>query len=340
VRDSISVVLPAFNEKANLEELLPDVLAVLDGVDGSHEVLVVDDGSTDGTAAWIGTITDRRVRCIRLRRNSGKSAALRIGFEHARGDVIVTMDADYQDDPRELPLLLAALDEVDLVSGRRAVRHDRFVKRTTSRLYNKATSVVSGVPGRDFNSGFKAMRREVAESLELYGELHRYQPVLAAWQGYRVGEVDVEHHARRHGSTKFGAARFWRGMLDLVTVKFLTSYNARPFHFFGGAGFALGFVGMVLLGWMLVLKLGGTDVGGRPALIAGVLLTVIAVQLVSLGLLAELSVHLRNRREVLVAVEEVGRPTRPVLYEVSTLAGGTRNGGPSGSELPAVASQT
>ena len=149
--------------------------------------------------------------------------------------------------------------------------------------------------GRDFNSGFKAMRRELATSLGLYGELHRYIPVLAQWRGYRVGEVDVEHHERRHGSSKFGRARFWRGFLDLITVKFLTTYTGRPFHLFGGVGVVMGIVGSALLSWMLVERLLGHQVGTRPALLAGVLLVVVALQMVLLGLLAELSVHLRRQ---------------------------------------------
>jgi glycosyltransferase involved in cell wall biosynthesis len=239
------------------------------------------------------------VRYIRLRRNAGKSAALSIGLDHVRGELVVLMDADGQDDPNELAKMLARLDEgVDLVTGRRAIRHDRFVKRTTSKLYNGATSKVTGVPGKDFNSGFKVMRRDVADSLEMYGELHRYIPVLAVWNGFKVAEVDVEHHERLHGRSKFGRARFWRGFLDLVTVKFLTTYTARPFHLFGGLGFVIGAVGLGLLVWMTVSKLLGNAIGDRPALQLGVLLVVVAVQMVSLGLLAELMVNLRRRRRL------------------------------------------
>jgi glycosyltransferase involved in cell wall biosynthesis len=249
---------------------------------------------------------------VRLRRNAGKSAALSAGLARAQGEYVVLMDADGQDDPSQIPRLLAALDadeSVDLVTGRRAVRHDRFVKRTTSRLYNRATSMVTGVEGRDFNSGFKAMRRDLATGLELYGELHRYIPVLAQWRGFRVAEVDVEHQERRHGSSKFGRARFWRGFLDLITVKFLTTYTGRPFHLFGGLGVLMGAAGSGLLGWMLVEKLLGNPIGTRPALLAGVLLVVVGVQMVLLGLLAELSVHLR--RDTGAAVVEVDAAVRP-----------------------------
>jgi dolichol-phosphate mannosyltransferase len=297
----VSVVLPAYNERENLEELLPETVAVLRGEGFTFEIIVVDDGSSDGTAELMRTLVSSEVVSIRFRRNAGKSAALDAGLATARGEYIVLMDADGQDDPREIPRLLAALDdgdELDLVTGRRAVRNDRFVKRTTSHVYNRATSIVTGVPGRDFNSGLKAMRRELATGLELYGELHRYIPVLAQWRGFRVGEVEVQHHARRHGESKFGRARFWRGFLDLITVKFLTTYTGRPFHLFGGTGVLMGIIGTGLLGWMLVERIQGQRIGSRPALLAGVLFVVVGVQLVMLGLLAELSVHLRRRTDL------------------------------------------
>ena len=209
------------------------------------------------------------------------------------------MDADGQDDPHELPLLLEALDgEFDLVTGRRATRNDRFVKRQTSKVYNAVTRSVTGVEGRDFNSGFKVMTAEVARNLHLYGDLHRYIPVLAAWQGFAVTEVDVHHRARISGSSKFGVVRFWRGLLDLVTVKFLVQYRTRPFHLFGGLGIGLGTIGGGILVWMVITKLSGSPIGERPALILGVLLVVVSVQMLSLGLIAELVVNLHRRRNL------------------------------------------
>lgn len=296
----VSVVLPAYNEADNLAELVPEITAVLQDAGLTHEVLVVDDGSTDGTAELMRQFQGRDVRTVTLRRNVGKSAALDAGLARVEGEYVVLMDADGQDDPQQIPKLLVALDadgDLDLVTGRRAVRQDRLVKRGTSRLYNRTTSLVTGVDGNDFNSGFKAMRRELATTLGLYGELHRYIPVLAQWRGFKVAEVDVEHHERRHGESKFGRARFWRGFLDLITVKFLTTYTGRPFHLFGGIGVVTGVVGTALLTWMLVERIMGNRVGTRPALIAGVLLVVVAIQMVMLGLMAELSVFLRRDRE-------------------------------------------
>lgn len=298
---ALSVLMPAYNERENLEELIPETLAVLDSMPGESEIVVVDDGSTDGTAARLRAIDDPRVHLVRLRRNAGKSAALSAGLTRVHGDVVVLMDADGQDDPGEIPRLVALLDEreLDLVTGSRAAdRHDRFVKRNTSKIYNRATAIVSGVNLRDFNSGLKVMRGELAASLEMYGELHRYIPVLAHWSGFAVGEEPITHHERRHGDTKFGRARFWRGFLDLITVKFLTTYTSRPFHLFGGAGIIMGLIGSALLMWMGILKVVGDPIGERPALLIGVFLVVVAVQMVSMGLIAELIVNLRRRRNL------------------------------------------
>jgi glycosyltransferase involved in cell wall biosynthesis len=303
---AITVLMPAFNEAPNLVEIVPRTLQVLQSLAPLYEVVVIDDGSHDDTAGAMAELGTRHpeLRLLRLRRNYGKSTALQAGFDHARGDVIVLMDADGQDQPEEIPKLLEALDAgLDLATGRRAERSDRLVKRHTSRLYNRVTAGVTGVSGRDFNSGLKAMKREVMSPLVLYGELHRYIPVLAQWAGFRVGEVDVTHAARLHGSSKFGRARFWRGFLDLLTVKFITTYTRRPFHLFGGLGAFFGVVGSALLAWMFVIRITGGGIGNRPALFAGILFVVVGVQLMSLGLIAELIVHFRQDRDPDVLIE-------------------------------------
>lgn len=295
---SVRAVLPAFDEGDNLEAVVGELADVLATTFARFEIVVVDDGSTDDTAAVLARIEAARpqVRSIALRRNAGKSAALRAGLEAVDTDLVLLMDADGQDDPAEVPRLLAAVDEgADLVTGRRHQRRDRAVKRVTSRLYNWTTARLTGVDGHDFNSGFKLMTGEVAGSIELYGELHRYIPVLAAWGGYESREVDVNHRERRHGRSKFGRNRFWRGLLDLVTVKFLTTYDTRPFHLIGGAGLLVGAAGTALLAWMLVERILGHTVGNRPALLAGVTLAVVGVQLISVGLIAELIVALHRR---------------------------------------------
>lgn len=298
------VVIPALDEAENLPVVVPAVLAQGLVLESGGAVLVVDDGSTDGTADAVRALAAEHGEAVRLLsfgRNRGKAAALQEGFglalEHG-ADVIVMMDADGQDDPGELRRLVKQLDTGDdLVTGARTVRRDRFVKRHTSRLYNRVTSLLSRTPGRDFNSGYKVMRASVARDVApmMYGEMHRYLTVIAHWRGYRVAEVPVEHHARLHGTSKYGIARFWRGFIDLVTVRFLMSYESRPSHLFGGVGAASSGIGGLMLLYLLVLRLAGQQVGNRPMLIAAVLLVVVGVQLVLFGLHAELIVYLRNR---------------------------------------------
>lgn len=297
------VVVPALDEAENLEVLVPRILENVAKIPGGGHVLVVDDGSRDRTPEVMAALIAAHdcVHVDRSVRNRGKAAAMQRGFARALDEgatAIVMMDADGQDDPEELPRLVARLDEgFDLVTGARVERHDRFIKRHTSRLYNWATGRLSGAPGRDFNSGFKAMRPDVARDVSpmLYGELHRYVTVIAHWLGYRITEEPVEHHERMFGKSKYGIARFFRGFMDLMTVRFLMSYEHRPSHLFGGIGLGSLFLGVVVLAYLTVLRLMGSTIGDRPALIAGVLLVVVGVQLLLFGLLAELVVYNRQR---------------------------------------------
>ena len=300
------VVIPALDEAVNLAVVVPRVVAEVDTFAPGGRVLVVDDGSTDDTAKVMAELMADHpgVELETLRHNEGKAAALRRGFDRvldAGASRVVMMDADGQDDPRELGRMIEALEAgADLVTGARLLRRDRFVKRTTSRLYNRATGVLSGAPGRDFNSGYKAMSADVAAAVcpMLYGEMHRYLTVVAHSLGYRVAEVSVEHHPRIAGESKYGLARFWRGFSDLVTIRFLLSYENRPSHLFGGVGALSFLLGVVVLGYLTGVKIfAGAPIGDRPLLIAGVLLVLVGLQLTLFGLLAELVVHARNRTQ-------------------------------------------
>ncbi len=298
-RPQICAILPAYNEAENLPLVVPELAEVLHQRFSRWEILVVDDGSTDGTPEVLEKLrTDLpQLRTIRQRRNYGKSEALRTGFDAVDAELVALMDADGQDDPREFDKLLMKFDEgFDVVTGRRSIRHDRPVKRFASKVYNWTTSKVSGVEGRDFNSGFKLMLGDVAKSLDMYGEMHRYIPPLAEFAGYRSAEVDVNHRDRLAGASKFGRSRLWRGFFDLITVKFLTTYNARPFHLIGAAGLVCGLLGFGLLGWMGAIRLSGGAIGTRPALLIGVLLVVVSIQLTLVGLLAELMIYESRRR--------------------------------------------
>lgn len=304
--DATWIVLPAYNEAENLEAVIGEILAVCDREVIPVVVLLVDDGSTDGTAVVLQELADGdpRVLSRRLRRNEGKSAALSLGLRVAvknGAGAIVMMDADGQDNPNDLGRLLAQLaDGSDLVTGARLVRHDRWLKRVTSRLYNTVTRLVSGIDGTDFNSGYKAMTPELAVALvpTLYGELHRYLTVVSAWRGFVVTEVEVTHRARLAGKSKYGIARFWRGLVDLLTIRFLMTYENRPSHLFSGVGLVTSLVGVGILAYLTVLWFTGVSIGDRPILIAGVLLVLAGLQVLLFGLIAELLVFGRHRDRV------------------------------------------
>ncbi len=289
----VSVIVPVFDEAATVVELARRILAVADRADlPIVEIVFVDDGSRDGSWGAMAALADvePRVKALRLRRNFGKATALALGIQASRGEVVVTMDADLQDDPDELPRLLAALeDDVDLVSGWKLDRRDPLSKTLPSRLFNRVTARLSGLSLHDFNCGYKVYRREIFDTVKLYGELHRYIPVLAHAQGFRVTELPVSHHPRAHGRSKYGVERFVKGFLDLVTVLMLTRFAQRPGHLFGGLGVLLGAVGCGLLVYLSGLKLlSGAEIGGRPLLLLGVMLAIIGVQVTLFGVLGEL----------------------------------------------------
>jgi dolichol-phosphate mannosyltransferase len=284
------VVVPVHDEERSVALLHGELAAALEPLD-EWEVVFVDDGSTDGTFAALTRLHAAHddVRVVRLRRNFGKAAALQAGFEETAGDVVVTIDGDGQDDPAEIPRLLAKLDEgFDLVSGWKTRRRDPVTRRALSRIFNAVTGRLSGLRLHDLNCGLKAYRAEVVRGLRIYGELHRFIPVLAHYRGFRVAELPVNHRPREHGRSRYGVERYVRGFLDLLTVTFMGRYRHRPLHLFGGVGLLLGAIGTLVLVYLTVLKISGEAIGHRPLLLLGVLLVVVGVQLLSLGLVSEL----------------------------------------------------
>jgi glycosyltransferase involved in cell wall biosynthesis len=309
----ISVVVPIHNEERSVALLLDELSSALEPLDREWEVVFVDDGSTDGSFGALTRLhaANENVRVVRLRRNFGKAAALAAGFEEASGELIVTIDGDLQDDPAEIPRLLAKLDEgFDLVSGWKARRQDPWSRRLLSRVFNAATSRLSGLRLHDMNCGLKAYRAEVVRGLSLYGELHRFLPVLAHHRGFRIAELPVNHRPREHGRSRYGLERYLRGFFDLMTVSFIGRYRHRPLHLFGGLGLALGGLGLAVLVYLTVVKLSGDAIGHRPLLTLGVLLVVVGLQFFSLGLISEfvLSQHEeRAERRAELRVEETLR---------------------------------
>jgi glycosyltransferase involved in cell wall biosynthesis len=301
-KKEISVVIPAYNEAESLPALCSEISEVMKSVTDSYEVIIVDDGSNDGTGKIIRSLHKNdqgHVIGIQLRANFGKAAALKVGFKEAQGEIIITMDADLQDDPREIPNFISKIREgYDLVSGWKQNRRDSFVKNNSSKFFNFTTSLFSKIKLHDFNCGFKAYRAEVAKSLDLYGQLHRYIPVIVGNQGYKIAEIPVHHRRRKYGKSKYGPVRFLNGFLDLLTVLVLTKYFRRPAHFFGGLGMlALG-SGFVIGLYITYLRFAYGSVQGRlPLFIAGILLVMVGVQLISLGLIGEMFVKISGKED-------------------------------------------
>ncbi len=310
----LSILVPALNEGPTLPTLIDEIRASMARLEGvTYEVIVIDDGSTD--ASW-ETIVELAaswpvVRGQRMRRNFGKAAALSVGLGEARGTIVMTMDADLQDDPDEIPRFLEALDgDADLVSGWKRTRNDPISKRLPSKFFNWTTNKATGLELHDHNCGFKAARREVYDAIPLYGELHRYVPAMAHALGFRVQELPVNHRPRTQGSSKYGLERYLRGMLDLITVVTLTRYGRRPGHLFGGIGVVIGLIGAAILLYLTgVWVFTDHPIGGRPLLTLGVLLEVVAVQLISLGVLSELLLSQSNPRPpTTFVIDRVGPP--------------------------------
>jgi len=291
----VSIVVPLLNEEESIKPLYSQIKTAVDSISSDYEIIFVDDGSSDDSLKKIKELAsrDRKVRYISFRKNYGKSPALNAGFDKASGDAVITMDADLQDDPAEIPNLLTKLSEgYDLVSGWKRKRHDPFVKRFSSKFFNYMTRIMSGIKIHDFNCGLKAYRSAVVKTVDVHGELHRYIPVLAGWNGFKVAEVVVKHHPRRYGKTKFGISRFFKGFVDLLTVIFTTRYIKRPMHFFGFFGFLSFMLGFLVNGYLSYEKIfHGRAIGNRPLLFLGMLLIIVGAQFFSVGFLGEIIVH-------------------------------------------------
>jgi glycosyltransferase involved in cell wall biosynthesis len=305
----VSVIVPVKNEKESLFELYNGIESAFDETENDFEIIMVDDGSTDDSYLEMEKICekDQRVRAVRFIKNFGKSAALAAGFERAKGDIIITIDADLQDDPSEIPRFLYEIkDGAHLVTGWKKDRKDPFEKRFASKIANAVTSYLTGIKVHDMNCGFKAYRKEVAGSLKLYGDLHRFIPAMAAARGFLIKEIPVKHNPRKYGKSKYGMERLSRGFFDLLTVLFLTQYARRPLHLFGATGVFFGSLGFIALSYLSVLWLMGLGpIGTRPLFMGGVMLMLLGAQLLSLGLVGELITNMSFKSgEQYIVMEE------------------------------------
>ncbi|MDP3988700.1 MAG: glycosyltransferase family 2 protein [bacterium] len=302
----ISLVIPVYNEEESVKLLHQEIVSVLQEIGRSYEIIFVDDGSTDGTGEVLGGLVPATV--IIFARNFGKSQALQAGFDEARGDYIVTLDGDLQDDPREIPRMLARAEQgIDLVCGWKRKRRDPFSKRFVSKVANGVTRMLTGTHVHDMNCGFKVYRKEFAKSIQFFGDMHRYIPAVAAVKGFSVDELEVEHRKRAFGNSKYGIARLVSGLFDFITLLFLRKFTDRPMHFFGGIGFILEVLGLGILAYLSLLKVvQGAAIGDRPLLLFGVLLAIVGLQLLSLGLLGELIIRQKTDTRMF-AIREIIR---------------------------------
>jgi glycosyltransferase involved in cell wall biosynthesis len=305
----VSVVVPVLDEEGTVLELARRIAEALDASRRRFEIVFVDDGSRDDTAERVRQANERdpRVKLVRLRRNFGKAAALCAGFDHSSGELLITLDGDLQDDPSEIPRFLDKLEgeDLDLVSGWKRERRDPASKRYPSLLFNWVTRRLAQMDLHDFNCGFKAYRREVLDEIALYGELHRYIPVLASRRGFKVGELDVRHHPREHGVSKYGWDRFYKGLLDLITVLFITKYTRRPLHLFGGLGLLSMVFGLAINLYLAISWFLGETLSNRPLLLLGVLLMLLGIQLLMTGLIGEMITFRGFQRSDTYSVREL-----------------------------------
>jgi glycosyltransferase involved in cell wall biosynthesis len=306
----VSVIVPVLDEEGSILELAARVGKALDECGREFEIIFVDDGSRDATSERVreANTLDPRAKLVRLRRNFGKAAALCAGFDASRGSIVITMDGDLQDEPSEIPRFLDKLAEgFDLVSGWKKNRRDPANKRWPSKLFNWATRRLAQVDLHDFNCGFKAYRREVLDQISVYGELHRYIPVLASRRGFRVGELSVVHNPRQHGVSKYGWDRYYKGLLDLITVLFITKYTRRPLHLFGAIGLVCLGGGFVINSYLAVLWARGGTLSNRPLLLLGTLLMLVGIQVLTTGLIGEMITYKNFRgRDTYSVKERVG----------------------------------
>lgn len=310
----VSVVVPLYNEEPNLQLLHDELVYALFSLKRPYEIIFVNDGSTDGSTELLERLaaSDPRTCVIHLRRNFGKATALAAGFREANGKIVITMDADLQDNPAEIPRFVAGIEACyDLVSGWKHHRRDPISKTLPSKIFNKVVSAATGLKLHDFNCGFKAYSRNLVDNLRLYGELHRYIPALAHGEGFRVTEIPIDHRPRKHGKSKYGWERYTRGLLDLLTVLFITRYTKKPLHLFGSLGLALVLLGFGVNSYLAMLWLMGHAIGHRPLLTLGVLLMVLGVQFISTGLLGEMITRSQKQdEESCIARKSGGRPKR------------------------------
>jgi len=305
----VSIVIPLHNEEENIEELYHSLKTVMDAQTYDYELLFVDDGSTDKTLQLLEPFghKDQKVNLLRFRRNFGKAAAWAAGFDHAKGDVIVTIDGDLQNDPKDIPNLVSFIGEYDVVNGWRKKRKDPFIiRRFPSIIANWLISRVTGVKLRDYGSGLKAYKAEVVKNINIYGELHRFIPAVASWYGVKIIEIETTHHPRRHGKSKYGISRTLMVILDLITVKFLQGYSTKPMQAFGPIGLFTGAIGLLINIYLAVEWFLGHPIGTRPLLLLGTLLIIIGIQLIGMGLLGEMlvnSYHESQRKPLYVLKE-------------------------------------